>query len=228
MKINRQKKVQRILTFYRNHFGFRPPFQILIDATFCQAALKFKIDINKQLRSYIGPELRLFTTVCVVNEVEMLGPALYGAMLVVKQFPVRKCSHEKSPIAAVKCLQSLISSTEGNADHLIVATQDAALSATIRSTSGVPLIYISHNTIILEKESEASRYAATSNLVAKSSNAEDPQIQVIKQLKRSQGLEDDEPTKVLKKKRKGPKGPNPLSCKKKKKTVKITVKKGAK
>lgn len=73
MKINRQKKVQRILTFYRNNFGFRPPYQVLIDATFCQAALRFKLDINKQLRSYLGDQLRLYTTVCVVNEVEKLG-----------------------------------------------------------------------------------------------------------------------------------------------------------
>lgn len=39
MKIARYKKAQKTLSFYRNNFGFREPYQILIDATFCQSAL---------------------------------------------------------------------------------------------------------------------------------------------------------------------------------------------
>lgn len=39
MKIARYKKAQKTLSFYRNNFGFREPYQILIDATFCQTAL---------------------------------------------------------------------------------------------------------------------------------------------------------------------------------------------
>jgi len=40
MKIKRYKKVQKYMNFYINNFGFRVPYQILIDATFCLAALK--------------------------------------------------------------------------------------------------------------------------------------------------------------------------------------------
>lgn len=40
MKIQRYKKAHKTLTFYKHNFGFREPFQILIDATFCQAALQ--------------------------------------------------------------------------------------------------------------------------------------------------------------------------------------------
>lgn len=39
MKIKRQKKVQRTLNFFKHNFGHRPPFQLLIDGTFCQACL---------------------------------------------------------------------------------------------------------------------------------------------------------------------------------------------
>lgn len=39
MKIARYKRAQKTLSFYRNNFGFREPYQILIDATFCQTAL---------------------------------------------------------------------------------------------------------------------------------------------------------------------------------------------
>lgn len=43
MKIARYKKAQKTLSFYRNNFGFREPYQILIDATFCQTALIVRI-----------------------------------------------------------------------------------------------------------------------------------------------------------------------------------------
>lgn len=39
MKIARYKKAQKTLSFYKNNFGFREPYQILVDATFCQTAL---------------------------------------------------------------------------------------------------------------------------------------------------------------------------------------------
>lgn len=39
MKIKRYKKVNRRLNFYNNNFGFRQPYQLLIDGTFCLAAL---------------------------------------------------------------------------------------------------------------------------------------------------------------------------------------------
>lgn len=40
MKIQRYKKAQKTINFYKNNFGFRDPYQILIDATFCQLALQ--------------------------------------------------------------------------------------------------------------------------------------------------------------------------------------------
>lgn len=40
MKINRYKKANKTINFYKNNFGFRTPFQVLIDATFCFTALK--------------------------------------------------------------------------------------------------------------------------------------------------------------------------------------------
>lgn len=73
MKIKRYKKAQRYLTFYRNHFEFRSPYQILLDATFCQAALKNKVNINEQMPKYLSGDIKLLTTVCVVTETEKLG-----------------------------------------------------------------------------------------------------------------------------------------------------------
>lgn len=40
MKIKRYKKAYKNLNFYVNNFGFHKPFQLLIDGTFCFAALQ--------------------------------------------------------------------------------------------------------------------------------------------------------------------------------------------
>ena len=49
MKIKRAKKVSRILEFFRNNFGFRAPYLVLIDGTFCAACLEGKVNIKDQL-----------------------------------------------------------------------------------------------------------------------------------------------------------------------------------
>lgn len=73
MKIKRYKKAQRIIAFYRNTFGFRPPYQVLIDGTFSQQALKNKVNIAEQIEKYLGDKVKLLTTVCVITETEKLG-----------------------------------------------------------------------------------------------------------------------------------------------------------
>ena len=69
-----------------------------------------KFNIREQLPKYFQAEVKLLTTQCVILETEKLGSKLYGAMLIVKQFAVHKCGHEKQAIAGSKCLLSMISS----------------------------------------------------------------------------------------------------------------------
>lgn len=39
MKVTREKRVKRNLKYYKNNFGFREPYQVLVDNTFITAAL---------------------------------------------------------------------------------------------------------------------------------------------------------------------------------------------
>lgn len=213
MRINRYRRVQRNLSFYKNAFGFRPPYQILVDGTFCAAALKYKVNIRDQMPKYLGDEVKLCTTVCAVTETESLGPQLYGAMLVIKQFPVRRCGHEKQPITAANCFHSMV--RKRNEDHYMVATQDHDLSDRLRALAGVPLLYLC-NAITLEKPSEKSEKKGMEALQAQS-QAPERQMEVVKQLKKKENLVEEAP---VKRKRKKPGGPNPLSCKKPKKATK--------
>lgn len=73
MKIRRYKKVSKYLSFYRAHFGFHPPYQVVIDGLFCQKALENKVNLNEQIPKYLGDQVKMFTTLCVINETQELG-----------------------------------------------------------------------------------------------------------------------------------------------------------
>ncbi|XP_008503573.2 rRNA-processing protein UTP23 homolog [Calypte anna] len=211
MGLRRQKHAKKNMGFYKHNFHFREPFQVLLDGTFCQAALRNKIQIREQLPGYLGGATQLCTTRCVLKELESLGKALYGAKLIAQRFQVRSCSHHKDPVSGSTCLLSLIE--EGNPHHYFIATQDQDLANKVKKKAGVPLLFIIQNTMVLDKPSPKSlafvQKLQTNDLVP------EHQKQSIVQLKEKEGLAKQEGGKRRKRKRAG--GPNPLSCLKKKK-----------
>ncbi|XP_029447780.1 rRNA-processing protein UTP23 homolog [Rhinatrema bivittatum] len=210
MKIRRQKQAKKTLSFYKYNFGFRPPLQVLVDGTFCQAALSNKIQIKEQLPKYLMGDVHLCTTGCVLKELESLGKELYGAKLIAQRFQVRNCSHVKNPVGGSACLFSMIG--ESNLHHYFIATQDQALAGKVKKKAGVPLMFIIQNTIVLDKPSPRSmafvQTAQADQLVPIQHRTN------IEHLKEEQGITKDE---LRGKKRKRTSGPNPLSCLKKKK-----------
>ena len=73
MKVKRQKHVRRILTFYRNNFSMSTPYNVLLDGTFCKAALTSKVNISEQLPKYLDAEVKLYTTRCAMAECQAFG-----------------------------------------------------------------------------------------------------------------------------------------------------------
>ncbi|XP_071964584.1 rRNA-processing protein UTP23 homolog [Antedon mediterranea] len=210
MKVRRYKHARRFLSFYKNNYQFRAPYQILIDGTFTNMALQYKINLKEQIPKYIGEEVQLLTTNCAISEMENLGSKLYGAMSILKRFKVRKCAHHGKPVGASECLLSML--VDGNQHHYFIATQDPDLSNQLRKVPAAPLLYINFNAIVLEKPSLVSQKTADnklSNKLAPSTEEKD----TLKKLKQ-RFLPQAERVRFKKKK---PKGPNPLSVKKKKK-----------
>ncbi len=113
MKIKRQKKVNKVLSFFKTNFGYFPPYQILLDGTFTQACLQMKVNIKEQLPKYLG-EVKLLTTKCCIQECEKLGPSLFGATVILKQFAVHQCQHEEDFRPAMKCLKAMVGSENKN------------------------------------------------------------------------------------------------------------------
>ncbi|OPJ83792.1 rRNA-processing protein UTP23 homolog [Patagioenas fasciata] len=211
MKVTRQKHAKKIMGFYKHKFHFREPLQVLLDGTFCQAALRNKIQIREQLPGYLGGAVQFCTTRCVLKELESLGKALYGAKLIAQRFEVRNCSHRKDPVSGLACLLSMVE--EGNPHHFFIATQDQDLANKVKKKAGIPLLFIIQNTMVLDKPSPKS--LAFVQKLQMNQLVPEHQKQSIVELKEKEGLVKQKGEKRRKRKRAG--GPNPLSCLKKKK-----------
>lgn len=211
MRVKRLKHCKKFVNFYKTTFGFREPFQILVDLTFCQFALNFKINIKEQVPKYIEGDSQLYTTNCILEEGKLLGTPLYGAVLICKQFKLRKCGHDK-PVSAQECIRSMIG--KANDHHLFVASQDNELRDELRKIPGVPLLRIHYNALVLEKPSRDTVSEAKKIDTDKVTASEYEQERIDK-LKRIKGLVTED--KDQKPKKRKVKGVNPLAMKKKKK-----------
>eukprot|EP00088_Acartia_fossae_P047672 TRINITY_DN5172_c0_g1_i8.p1 TRINITY_DN5172_c0_g1~~TRINITY_DN5172_c0_g1_i8.p1 ORF type:complete len:249 (+),score=53.45 TRINITY_DN5172_c0_g1_i8:79-825(+) len=212
MKVKRQKRVAKILKYFHLNFGFRKPWNLLVDGTFCVACLQNKVNIKEQMPKYLE-EVKLITTGCCITEMESIGsPELYGATLILKGIPLFRCDHKKA-VSASACIKSLIGA--GNQNHLIIASQDHNFRSELRGVAGIPLLYLHGNAPTLEKPSEMSE-SLTTRIADGKTNLSQHQQKILTELKK-QTFGEPEPDEKKRKKRKGPKGPNPLSCKKSKK-----------
>ncbi|XP_062609373.1 rRNA-processing protein UTP23 homolog [Saccostrea cucullata] len=105
MGIKRQKQVRKSLAFYKKNFGYSPPYHVIVDGTFCRAALKQKINIREQLPKYLEAEVNICTTQCILEECEAFGSVLYGPLKILQQYQKAPCGHSKSIKGADKCIQ---------------------------------------------------------------------------------------------------------------------------
>lgn len=212
MKINRTKRAQKHLQFYSNIFGFREPYQLLVDGTFCLQAIKYNIQIAQQIQKYLQVEIKIVTTACVIIETESLGAKFIGTAKILKEFKVHKCGHEKSPLSGQDCIKYMCKQS-----HYIIATQDRQLQDELRRKVGVPLLYFHNAAPTLEQPSDES-YRVANKRAKTGLGVSESAIERLKQLKEKEGLVTEPVIEKTKHRKKG--GPNPLSCKKKK--VKIS------
>jgi U3 small nucleolar RNA-associated protein 23 len=165
--------------------------------------------LDEQLKNYLQMETRLLTTPCIIIETEKLGPKLQNVVQKLKSLQLNKCGHEKKPLSGAECIKAIVKE-----NHYVIATQDRDLQEWIRRQIGIALLYL-HNVVPhLDEPSEASKKFINrkSKASTKVSSFEDKRLL---QIKKKEGLI-EEPKVIKPRKMKKLKGPNPLSCKKKK------------
>jgi len=178
------------------------------------------VNLRDQLPKYLDGGVRFLTTACVLMETERLGPEVYGALQVLKQSSIRKCNHISTSCpwgkGAPDCIRSVVGMNEGG-DKYLVATQDYTLRVKLqKECPGVPLLQLCGAAPTLEKPSETSR-AYVEGQSQKKVEVMSYQKEILNHLKEDAKLNCDgvETRKGTRKRKRA--GPNPLSCKKRKK-----------
>lgn len=234
MRGKRSKQYRKLLRQFELAFGFRQPYQVLVDADLAKDAHRFAMDLPQYLSNTLHGEVKILITQCSMRHLyaQNKEPGVAKVIDKAKDYERRRCGHHPEqfpePCSTLECLGSVVGPK--NKHRYVVASQDLEVRAKMRGIPGVPLVYINRSVMILEPMA-----AATTRVVQKGERAkfraELKQADTTTGGKRKRGdgddsegsdsdddaeKKDDEPKKK-KKKRKGEKGPNPLSVKKSKK-----------
>ncbi|XP_075520894.1 LOW QUALITY PROTEIN: uncharacterized protein LOC142554131 [Primulina tabacum] len=237
MRVKKQKRHRRAVRFYTACYGFREPFKILCDGTFVHHLLANGITpTDTALANILAATVKIFTTRCVIAELRSLGESFSDSVNAARNLITTRCDHEKRKTAAA-CMMEVIG--ENNSEHFFVATQDAELRKKFQEIPGVPIVYALRNALFLERPSAIQHEFAKTAEEGRSHMTELEYKMLVKKNRadseeacntldvngdnenHQDRKKNDKPSRILLNdkaqfKRKRAKGPNPLSCKKKK------------
>lgn len=233
MRGKRSKQYRKLLKQFELAFGFRQPYQVLVDAELVKDAHRFAMDLPQYLSNTLHGEVKILITQCSMRHLyaQNKEPGVARVIDKAKDYERRRCGHHPEefpePCSTLECLGGVVGPK--NKHRYVVASQDQEVRSKMRGIPGVPLVYINRSVMILEPMAGATTRVVQKGERAKF-RAELKQSDPAPGEKRkrgdgddSEGSDDDdaekkdEEPKKKKKKRKGEKGPNPLSVKKPKK-----------
>lgn len=219
-------------------FGFREPYQILVDADMIQDTERFKMDIVGALERTLNGKVKPMITQCSIRHLYTLKdlpqPQKDVLISIAKNMERRRCGHHTldEPLSTLECVSSVIDPKKSltNKNRYVVASQDEEVRRFCRDVRGVPLVYVKRSVMVMEPMAqgsvgvrdgiERSKFRSGlrgkgSLLLGKRKRGEDEgsDVNVTEGKQANSGAGSDEKA-AIKKKIKGPKGPNPLSVKK--------------
>lgn len=177
MRQKRSKTYRKLLASYILHFGYRPPFQLLVDASFSLSlsALHLNADeANKRLSDVLQtsqmtkgkrkgfaetPDMKCMITQCCMVELykaEKEGQLQKDAVQLAKTWERRKCNHREA-IDGDECLKSVVGAT--NKHRYMLASDSRKLRAHLREeVAGIPLVHTNQSrVIVLEPMSDVTK-----------------------------------------------------------------------
>ncbi|KAJ4271796.1 hypothetical protein NW762_000502 [Fusarium torreyae] len=230
MRGKRSKQYRKLMEQFSMTFGFREPYQVLVDAEMVRDSSRFKMDLEPALSRTVHGKVKPMITQCEIRKLYAARnePGVSTAIDLAKTLERRRCGHHPDdypePLSTQECLRSVVDpkDTQQNKHRYVVASQDQEVRKMLRGIRGVPLIYIKRSVMILEPMADESVQVRAreerGKFRAELKNA-------LGKRKREEGDDDDKadkkddaPTEEKKKKKgHGPKGPNPLAVQKSKK-----------
>ncbi|KAI1504626.1 Fcf1-domain-containing protein [Biscogniauxia marginata] len=223
------KKYKKLMSQFVMGWNFREPYQLLLDADFVITATDCKMDMVRMLADIVHGQVKPMITQCSMRH--LYARKSESAIELAKTFERRRCGHHPDeypePLSTHDCLMSVVDpKSQGiNKFKYCCAINDEDVRASLRRIPGVPLIYIRRSVMVMEPMAAATAKARSKEERLKF-RAE--LMTIGGKRKRDEDDTDEEDNKGAtseaakatknekKKKIKGPRGPNPLSVKKKK------------
>ncbi|KAI1075508.1 Fcf1-domain-containing protein [Whalleya microplaca] len=237
-RAKRAKQYRKLMEQFSMGFGFREPYQVLVDAELITEANKCKMDLVRRLEDTLHGQVKPMITQCSMRHLygRKSEPGVDAAIEQAKsRFERRRCGHHPDeypePLSALECLHSVIDpKTSGvNRHRYVCAVNDDEVRASLRRIAGIPLIFIRRSVMIMEpmatvtakarSKDERSKFRAElRGPGGKRKRDEDDDTDEEGDGKGKAGAVEAGKPEKKKKNRKavGPKQPNPLSVKKKK------------
>ncbi|CAO1613408.1 unnamed protein product [Sympodiomycopsis kandeliae] len=176
MRQKRSKTYRKLLSSYILHFGYRPPFQLLIDSKFAHSLSALHLDSSEVLKrlsdvlqtsqltkgkinkNYVA-ELKPMITQCCMVELygqEKEGKIEKDAVTIAKSWERRRCNHREA-ISGIDCLKSVIG--PNNKHRYILASDDRQLRKYLNEqVAGIPLVHTNQSrVIVLEPMSDLTK-----------------------------------------------------------------------
>jgi U3 small nucleolar RNA-associated protein 23 len=185
MRAKRSKKYRKTMSSFQLAFGFREPYQILLDAAFIRTCHAFHMPLQKYLDNTLHGQCRIFITQCTLEKVMAAEEKATGRrrrpdfLPPPTALPLRYCKHKNDAgedlgvLDESHCLLDLLAGQPKgneqpkNKQHYILATADAEereqrrkgfvdVRERARMVPGVPIVYVKRSVMILEEMSGAS------------------------------------------------------------------------
>ncbi|CAG5173545.1 uncharacterized protein ALTATR162_LOCUS7645 [Alternaria atra] len=231
MKLKRAKAYKKQLHQYELNFGFREPYQVLLDSQILEDAYTCKIDLLARLQKMLGGQVKPMITTCDMRHLYNAKPKNETLILQAKEYERRRCNHQdlEEPLSTLECLSSVVDPKDNatNKHRYVVAANDPSTRAKMRQIAGVPIIYLSKSIVLMESMADATEQHREREEKSKFKLGLKGQRKPEATPKRKRedegqageggqsiGDQATGDTRPKAKKRKGPKGPNPLSVKK--------------
>ncbi|PAV22331.1 hypothetical protein PNOK_0228800 [Pyrrhoderma noxium] len=198
------------------NFGFRQPYQVLVDSEICNEAVSSKLDFPKQLATVLQGTVKPMITQCSIHTLYLAGKDLQPVVDLAKTFERRRCNHREA-IPEEDCIKDVIGKT--NVHRYVLAAQSGSLRQFARQVPGTPIVHMKRSVMVLEPVSDATERAKgkmENDRMGPSKSESEKFASNLAKATSTDATTSNTPDSPPKKKRKGPKGPNPLSVKKKK------------
>eukprot|EP00340_Litonotus_pictus_P009636 CAMPEP_0170518246 /NCGR_PEP_ID=MMETSP0209-20121228/3976_1 /TAXON_ID=665100 ORGANISM="Litonotus pictus, Strain P1" /NCGR_SAMPLE_ID=MMETSP0209 /ASSEMBLY_ACC=CAM_ASM_000301 /LENGTH=284 /DNA_ID=CAMNT_0010803723 /DNA_START=105 /DNA_END=959 /DNA_ORIENTATION=+ len=189
--------------------------------------MKKKHDLKEELSKTLNETVNLVITTCIASELKSLESVIPGITNYALRYKLHECNHKFTPD---KCILSMIGNK--NKKKYMLASQDIQLRKRIRaSIPGVPLIFFDQNMILIEKPSDKSIIAFDKRESLKQEPTLDEKkgltvekVEINQYMKDEymksrhfqRRLEEQKLQRMNGLRTKKAKGPNPLSCMKRK------------